>query len=264
MSTKKIIGIIPARYGSSRFPGKMLAPVAGKPLVQHTWEKAQRFGFLDDVVVATDDERIYDCILELGGQAVMTSIDCPTGTDRLAEVVRNHPQFGDAEIIVNIQGDDPFIGESTIHQAVEHLLADDKAVMGTAVCPLTCLEKATDSSIVKCVLDLHGNALYFSRSLVPGGHALQALPNQTYYQHIGLYLFRPDFLLKYGDLPPTPLQLAEDLEQLKVLEHGYRIRAAIVPPLAGIHINTKEDLIKAEAHLCPQSSFSSQAVSAPL
>ena len=262
MNANRIIGIIPARYGSSRFPGKMLATIAGKPLIQHTWEKAKGFACIDDLVVATDDQRIYDCIDQLGGQVVMTSVSCPSGTDRLAEVVRDHPRFRETDIIVNIQGDDPFINEATIQHAASHLLADKEAVMGTAVCPLTCPSLAADPSVVKCVLDLQGNALYFSRSLIPGGHSLQALPSHTYYHHIGLYLFRPDFLLKYGTLPPTPLQLAEDLEQLKVIEHGYRIRAAVVPPLNGVHINTQEDLIKAEAYLCPQNSFSSPAASA--
>lgn len=264
MCAQQVIGIIPARFGSSRFPGKMLASIAGKTLIQHTWENAARFTCLDELVVATDDTRIFDHVHAFGGQAVMTCTSCLTGTDRLAEVVQHNPRYAEAALIVNVQGDDPFLSEETVRLAVEHMLVDDHAAMGTAVCLLTCSQEAADPSVVKCVLDRHGNALYFSRSLIPGGHTLTMQKGHSYYRHIGLYIYRPAFLLEYGKLAPTPLQKAEDLEQLKVLEHGYRIRAAVVPSLTGIHINTPEDLNRAKLLLCPQNSSSSLVASAPL
>jgi len=255
---KKVVAIIPARYGSTRFPGKPLALIKGKSLIQRTYENAKRCALLDELIVATDDQRIYDHVLEFGGKVVMTPTQCQTGSDRLAYVLLHHPQLQHAEIIVNIQGDDPCIHPQISTLIVEILRKDETAAMSTAVLKIESEEEANNPSVVKCVLDLNGNALYFSRSLIPSNHSLKYQQNHTYYKHLGIYAYRPDFLLKYTELPLTPLQLAEDLEQLKVLEHGYKIKAAVVNHDSP-SVNTPEDIKKVEQELCKQSSFSLQA-----
>ncbi len=263
MTHLKVVGIIPARYGSTRFPGKMLVEIAGKSLIQHTWENAQTFQGLSDLVIATDDWRIFNHVNDFGAKAVMTSPDCPTGTDRLAEVVREHTAYQDADIVVNIQGDDPGLPGDVI-QALTALLTDDpNAVMATAASPLTQEEEAHDPSVVKCVTDLKGNALYFSRALIPAGHSLSPQAGVSYYRHLGIYAYRRDFLQHYAQLEKTPLQLAEDLEQLKILEHGYRIKVKIVPEMGVIGVNLPEDIAKIEPMLCAQNSSLSLAESVP-
>ncbi len=261
MAQSKIIGIIPARYGSTRFPGKMLTPIAGKSLIQHTWENAQHFPQLQDLVVATDDERIYKHVQNFGGKVVMTPVECLTGTDRLAAVMREHPQYQDADIVVNIQGDDPGLPVDVVEKLTRLLTDDQEAAMATAVCPLSSLEEANDPSVVKCVMDIYGNALYFSRALIPAGHSLSIQTQCKYYRHLGVYAYRADFLLRYAQLEPTSLQLAEDLEQLKILEHGYRIKVTTIPDLGVIGVNLPEDVAKIESQLCAQASFSSREAS---
>lgn len=253
--SRKIIAIVPARYASTRFPGKPLVPILGKTLIQRTYENAQRCPLLDDLVVATDDQRIFDHVLDFGGKVVMTSSECATGTDRLAEVIRHNPQFDQADIIVNIQGDEPCLDPVITTKMIEALLGDAAAVMSTAVVPLRSEEEAIQSSINKCVIDLNGYALYFSRALIPAGRTLCFIPSNTYYRHVGIYAYRRSFLLKYAELPPTPLQLAEDLEQLKVLEHGYKIKTVIVDSIS-IGVDVPEDIKKVEQLLCkPNTSL---------
>lgn len=251
----KILGIIPARYASTRFPGKPLTLILGKTLLQRTFENALQASIIDKLLVATDDGRIAEHVRQFGGQAVMTSLSCPTGTDRLAEVLQLYPELLKAEAVVNIQGDEPCLDPRAIVAAVNLLLQDPQASMATVVTPLKTKEEAFNPSIVKCVLDQHHNALYFSRSLIPSSKKQHFNPKGPYYRHIGLYVYRPAFLLHYQTLSPTPLQLEEDLEQLKVLEHGYRIKAAVTDQ-ACIGVDTPEDLNKIERWLCKQNIFS--------
>lgn len=248
----KILGIIPARFASSRFPGKPLIPILGKTLLQRTYENALRVKCLDQLLVATDDERIFNHVEEFGGKAVMTSEHWLNGTDRIGEVLQNYPEFMNAEAIVNIQGDEPCVDPEAIEKAVALLLLDQTASMATLVTPIRTEEEYFNPSIVKCVMDQYNNALYFSRGAIPSNK------NQRFsqgYRHIGLYVYRPQFLLQYQKLSPTPLQLEEDLEQLKVLEHGFRIKAAVTEH-AAIGVDTPEDLKHVEEWLCKQNIYS--------
>lgn len=240
--SKKIIGIIPARIGSTRFPKKMLADVKGKPLIQLTYENALRCKKLDDLVVATDDSNIYDVVRSFGGQVVMTSTDCPSGTDRAAEAIRNNPFLQDAEIVINIQGDEPTIDPSTIECVAEVLEQHPQANVSTACLRITNKEDTVNPSVVKCVMNLQGRALYFSRALIPHDKSGCFNKNTTYYKHIGIYAYRSEFLQHYSELSSTPLQIAEDLEQLKILEHGFYIQIAeVYKDCAGI--DTPTDLL---------------------
>jgi len=245
---QRIIGIIPARYGSSRFPGKPLANISGKSLIQRTYENAQRCRSLQDLIVATDDERIFKKVLEFGGKVVMTSPTCPTGTERLAEAVKQNSDYDDVELIINIQGDEPLIDPTTLEQVIHALQESPEADMSTAVVKITSKEEAEDHSTVKCIINLKGEALYFSRTLIPNGHQGQWQPNVTYYKHLGSYAYRRHFLIHYAELAPTPLQIAENLEQLKVLEHGSIIKVAIVED-ASIGVDTLADIQKVEGLL---------------
>lgn len=250
----KILGIIPARFESSRLPGKLLIPILGKTLLQRTFENALRATILTQLLIATDDERIFFHVKQFGGQAIMTSISCPTGTDRLAEVLQKHPEWLKAEAIVNIQGDEPCVDPKAIEEAVKLLLQDPQANMATVITPLLNEEEAFNSSIVKCVKDQQNNALYFSRSLIPSNNKRQFNLKAPYYRHIGIYVYRPSFLLRYQTLCSTPLQIEEDLEQLKVLEHGYRIKVAVTDK-PSIGVDTREDLDKIEQWICTQNIF---------
>lgn len=220
---RKIIGIIPARFGSIRLPGKPLVDIKGKPLIQHTYENALKADFLDDLIVATDDNRILSKVQEFGGKAAITP-DCPTGTDRLAWLVKNHAACQGADIIVNIQGDEPDIDPSVIQGCIKVLLEAEDASIATPIVRIKNKEDAESPSVVKCVTDTFGYALYFSRSLIPHNKSGQYRSESSYFKHIGLYAYRKEFLLLYPYIQPTPLQLEEDLEQLKVLEMGYRIK----------------------------------------
>jgi len=238
----KVLGVIPARFGSVRFPGKPLAEISGKTLIQRTFENAKRCTLFGEIVVATDDERIAEHVASFGGKAIMTSEECPTGTERIAEAV-GKGGFDDVEIVVNVQGDEPTLEPQVIERVITELANDPKAVMSTVVVKIQSEEEANDHHVVKCVIDEDSHALYFSRALIPSGKTGKWREDFTYYKHIGLYGFRREFLLRYSDLEPTPLQKAEDLEQLKVLEHGHKIKVAIVDSEA-IGVDTPEDLQK--------------------
>jgi 3-deoxy-manno-octulosonate cytidylyltransferase (CMP-KDO synthetase) len=251
----KIIGIIPARYKSTRFPAKMLCKIGAKTLIQRTYENALRCSSLDLVIIATDHQEIFDHVKGFGGEVVMTSVSCPTGADRLAEAVQNNLFLQEASIIVNIQGDEPCLNPETIDKMVTLLKNSDEAVMATACVKLTSPEEALSPSIVKCVFDKEFNALYFSRALIPAGHSLKMQAGKTYYRHMGVYAYRKDFLLQYPHLPSSPLQMAEDLEQLKVLENGYKIKVAVVDHFS-IGVDHPEDIQKVEQWLCKQNIYS--------
>lgn len=216
------LGIIPARWGSTRFPGKPLHPIAGKPLVQHVWERCQQCTKLDDVVIATDDQRILDAATSFGAKAVMTSEHHPTGTDRIAEAAAAFPE---AAYIINIQGDEPLIDPSLIDQLAESLQENPGVSMATAANPITDDIVMNDPNVVKCVLALNGDALYFSRSPLPYRRAES--PALSLYRHKGIYAYRRDFLEKFVTWSPSPLELAESLEQLRALENNARIKVLI-------------------------------------
>ena len=248
-----ITAIIPARYASSRLPGKPLLEIAGKPMILHVVERAQSVSAINRVIVATDDERIFQVVTAAGAEAMMTSPTHPTGTDRLAEVAAQL----DAEIIVNVQGDEPFIAPATIEAALQPLLEDASIVMATTCEPILSAADLLNPNVVKVVMDRAGFALYFSRQPIPFPRAevlahgdltvaLQAQPEllDRFAKHTGMYVYRHTFLLEYARLSPTPLEQAEALEQLRALEHGYRIKV-IKAAHRSIGIDTSEDLAAA-------------------
>lgn len=216
------MGVIPARHASSRFPGKALALIAGKPMIQHVYERAIRARYLSEVVVATDDERIFQAARAFGAPVRMTSASHASGTDRVAEVA----SASAAELVVNIQGDEPLLDPDAIDVAVLPLAGDPDLVMGTLKKRIEDPGELANPNVVKVVTDLAGNAIYFSRSTIPHPRADAAPRDTVFYKHIGLYVYRRDFLLQYPDLPVGPLERAERLEQLRALENGYRIRVA--------------------------------------
>ncbi|MGH9768989.1 MAG: 3-deoxy-manno-octulosonate cytidylyltransferase [Blastocatellia bacterium] len=246
----KVVAIIPARYASTRLPGKPLIEIAGKPMILRVAERAKQASLISRVIVATDDERVFQAVTAGGIEAIMTSPDHATGTDRLAEVAAKL----DAEIIVNIQGDEPLIEPATIEAAVAPLLADRSIMMSTTCEPIESVEDVLKSNVVKVVIDRDGFALYFSRNPIPFPRsavlehgsikaALRARPEllKVFNKHTGLYAYRRDFLLAYAKLPPTPLEQSEMLEQLRALDHGYKIKVVAVAQRS-IGVDTPEDL----------------------
>jgi len=242
----KVIGMIPARFAASRMPGKPLASILGKSMVQRVYDQSQKATLLDEVWVATDDQRIAEAVESFGGKAVMTSPDCASGTDRLAEAAEKV----DGDIFVNVQGDQPFIDPRMIDEAVQPLLDDPSLPISTLVHPIHKQEDLDNPGVVKAVLDLAGNGLYFSRSLIPAPHNNIDHP---VYEHVGLYVYRRDFLMKLASLPQTILEQVEGLEQLRVIEHGYRLRCIVTAcednELSGFSIDTPEDITRGEAML---------------
>jgi len=247
----KVVAIIPARYASTRLPGKPLADIAGKPMVWRVYEQARKAGLVDDVWVATDDERVYDTVRGLGGQAIMTSPECASGTDRLAETAESVM----ADIYVNVQGDEPMIPPQMIDEAIAPMLKDATLNMSTAAREITDPAEIADPAVVKVVLDESGNAMYFSRSPIPfhreswggpfyitGGRCLK---------HIGIYVYRRDFLARYASLPQTLPEQLEKLEQLRALGHGEKIRVVITEH-ESIGVDTPGDLERVRALLSQQ------------
>ncbi len=220
------VAIIPARYGSTRFPGKPLAAQTGKPLIQHVYENVARAGRLSRVIVATDDERIAAAVRGFGGEVAMTRGDHATGTDRVAEAAAGLT----ADLVVNVQGDEPEMEPEAIDALVEMMESRPAAPMGSLACPFTNREDMGNPACVKVVLDGQGNALYFSRSLIPyprdaGG---QVEDPRRWLLHLGIYAYRPGFLAELTRTPPTDLERVEQLEQLRVLYMGQRIAIAVV------------------------------------
>ncbi|MEN8181646.1 MAG: 3-deoxy-manno-octulosonate cytidylyltransferase [Myxococcota bacterium] len=244
----RAVGIIPARFSSTRFPGKPLAPIAGRPMLQWVFEGAKGSKRLRDVLVATDDERIAEACRGFGAQAILTSSDHPTGTDRLAEVALGL----DDEVIVNIQGDEPLVRGDIVDAAVAALEEDADVSMATVVHAAE-PGAADDPHRVKVVLDRRGRALYFSRSRIPARGQADAEPR--YWQHVGLYAYRRSFLLEFVKLPPTPAEQAESLEQLRALEHGHPIRAAVVEGWTSFAVDVPGDVARVEAELARQGAL---------
>ncbi|MFZ4484281.1 MAG: 3-deoxy-manno-octulosonate cytidylyltransferase [Chthoniobacterales bacterium] len=235
--------IIPARWASTRFPGKPLALLQGKPLVQHVWERAQRAKRVGRVIVATDDMRIAEAAFAFGAEIALTSPKHPTGTDRLAEVAA---KLKATPIILNVQGDEPDIAPSTIDRLAAALQDDPRLGMVTAANPLTAPDEVRNPNVVKVVLDREGRALYFSRSVIP--HDRDGRGGITYLRHQGIYGYRRKVLLDFVSWKPTPLEQAEKLEQLRALEHGVAI-GVIVVRRGSVGVDAPEDLAKAERAL---------------
>jgi len=243
----RAIGVIPARWGATRFQGKVLANLLGKPVIQHVWENAKKAKTLDDLVVACDDERIMKAVVGFGGKAIYTSPDQPSGTDRLAEVV--NPL--DVEIAVNIQGDEPLVKPIMIDSLVIALQNEKVAQMATMIKKMDDDEnELKNSNVVKVVIDKNGYALYFSRYAIPYNRTgeVDQKKRPSYYKHIGLYAFTKDFLFTFRDLPKSSLEEAEKLEQLRVLENGYKIKT-VETKFDTVGIDRPEDLKKAEDEL---------------
>lgn len=230
---QRILGVIPARFASSRFPGKALATLAGKPIIQHVWERCQQARYLTDIVIATDDERIYDAARQFRARVMMTRADHLSGTDRVAEVA----SAGSASVIVNIQGDEPLIDPAAIDAATLALLDDFDAPMATLKKKIENPEEITNPNVVKVVTNRSGDAIYFSRCPIPYNRGQET----TYYKHIGLYVYQRDFLLSYSGLPVGLLEQSERLEQLRALENGYRIRVTETE-YESLGVDTPEDL----------------------
>ena len=226
--------VIPARYASTRLPGKPLADICGKPMICRVLERASRARKPDKVIVATDDKRICDAVRAEGGEALMTRTDHLTGTDRLAEVAEAYPAV---DLIVNVQGDEPLIEPSVIDDLIAPFEMDENLPMATVMTRMEDAEEQLDPNNVKVVVDKLGYALYFSRSLVPYPRAAAG----PVYKHIGIYAYRRDFLLRYARLEPTPLEKAESLEQLRALENGYGIRV-LETDCRFVGVDTVEDL----------------------
>lgn len=241
MSLKKnVVGFIPARLHSVRLQEKLLQIIDGKPLIQWTYENAQKFN-LDSLVIATDSDKIYDVAKSFNAEVIMTSKDCKNGTERIAEAIGKYNFENEDSIIVNIQGDEPNIDSSIIDKISDALVNDCSCQMSTACVKITNKEDVLNPSIVKCVFNTLGHALLFSRAMIPYGKLGEYNPKNSYYRHYGIYAYKKDFLKLYTLLPDTPLQIAEDLEQLKVLEHGYCIKVIEVDKYS-YGIDTQEDL----------------------
>ena len=216
----KAVGIIPARWGSTRFPGKPLHPIAGKPLLRHVWERCRRARKLDSVIIATDDMRIANAAFDWGAEVALTSRHHRSGTDRIAEVVQKAKEFA---YVINIQGDEPLVDPRLIDRFVETLKSDNKIDIVTAAHPFENVQDANSPHQVKVVVDLNGDALYFSRSPIPFSKAKEA----TLLRHQGIYGFRRSALLQFVKWKPSPLEQAESLEQLRALENGVRVHVLV-------------------------------------
>jgi 3-deoxy-manno-octulosonate cytidylyltransferase (CMP-KDO synthetase) len=249
-----IVAIIPARFGSTRLPGKPLSDILGKPMIQHVYERAAQAACVDRLLVATDDARIAAAVSAFGGEAVMTSPHHASGTDRLAEVARTI----DASIVVNVQGDEPLLDYLAIDTAVAAMEGDSAVAMATLSLPLTDPDEMLSPAVVKVVVDEAGDALYFSRSPIPfvrsardaRERAQAAVDLGLARKHVGLYVYRKEALIRFAAFPASPLEEAEGLEQLRALHHGMRIRVVpLVASTGGVAVDTPQDLERVRALL---------------
>jgi len=237
---RKILGVIPARLASSRFPGKVLAQIASKPMLQHVYERASQARYITTIIIATDEHRVYEVARDFGARVRMTRPDHLSGTDRVAEVASAE----NCDIVVNIQGDEPLIDPDAIDAAILPMVHDSEIQMATLKKKIVDPREIDDPNVVKVITDLAGDAIYFSRLPIPyhrDNSAVPGAPPAAHYKHIGLYLYRRDFLLGYSALPVGPLEQAERLEQLRALENGLKIRV-VETDYESIGVDTPEDL----------------------
>ena len=224
MNSPRVVGVIPARYASQRLPAKPLLDLLGKTMVQRVYEQAKKARRLNQVIVATDDERIAGAVRSFGGEVIITSREIKSGSDRVAAVAER----SDGDIFLNIQGDEPLIAPQMIDQAAAILIDDSHALVGTLAKRIESYEELLNPGIVKVVVDKYFSALYFSRSIIPfirdEQESSKWLAKRTFYKHIGLYVFRKDFLLEFARMPESSLEQSEKLEQLRILENGYKIK----------------------------------------
>jgi 3-deoxy-manno-octulosonate cytidylyltransferase (CMP-KDO synthetase) len=241
MSAAKVVVVIPARYGSIRLPGKPLISLAGQPMIQRVYERAKSARRADRVIVATDDERIVNAVHAFGGEARMTRADHRTGTERVAEVAAH--ETGD--IFVNVQGDEPLLDPTAVDTAVGALLEEPQAAIATVATPIKIPNDIMDPNVCKVVLDFDENALYFSRAPIPWVRDTAGKVQARHLKHLGLYVFRRDALLEYPTLPQGELERIEQLEQLRWLENGWKIRVAEVEHDA-VSVDVPEDVARVE------------------
>lgn len=243
----KVIGVIPARYSSTRFEGKLLVDICGKPVIQHTFERAKKSKKIQRLIIATDDIRIKNACLKFTNDVVMTSQNFASGTDRVAEVVKKLR----CNVIINIQGDEPLIDYKIIDDLVDIFLEDRKVVMATAICKMKEKDDFFSPDVVKVVIDKFDNAIYFSRSPIPYHRNKGKL---SPYKHIGIYGYRKNFLINFCKLPPSPLETIEGLEQLRAIENGYKIKV-IKCNYEGIGVDIPEDIKKVEKLLLQNKTY---------
>lgn len=237
MPRSRVLVVIPARYGSTRFPGKPLALINGLPMILHVYRRVVRLGGVDRVVVATDDKRIFDVVTRGGGTVLMTSKRHRTGTSRISEVAERY-RYG---IVLNVQGDEPLVPKRGVERLIELMQSNPSVLMGTLATPSTDASDAGRRDVVKVVCDRDGNALYFSRSPVPYGEG-------AFLRHVGVYAYRRSFLLRYGSLRRGPLEKRESLEQLRALENGYAMRVVTCRTTA-LGVDTPDDIKRVEKRI---------------
>jgi 3-deoxy-manno-octulosonate cytidylyltransferase (CMP-KDO synthetase) len=239
-NARKIVCVIPSRYQSSRFPGKPLADLCGKPMIQYVYERALRAKGVSSAIIATDDRRIYDAVEEFGGRAVMTSVALRSGTDRIAAAIENIG-LADDDIVVNIQGDQPLFEPVQIDEVVAPLLDDESLPMSTLIYRIIRDEEIVHPNAVKVAVDRNGFALYFSRATIP--YVRDRGKKAEYFKHHGIYAYRRDFLMTFATLPDGVLENLESLEQLRALEYGYRIKV-VETKYDSVEVDTPEELAR--------------------
>lgn len=237
----KFLGVIPSRYASTRLEGKPLKDICGHTMIEWVYKRT-KLSNLDEVVVATDDERIYKEVERFGGKAILTSKEHENGTSRIAEVC---PKYEDYDVIVNVQGDEPLIEPEMINSIINSFKEDDTISMSTLKYKIDTMEEIENPNYVKVITDKKGYALYFSRSVIPYPRKLDI---QNYYKHVGIYGYKRDFVVEYAKMEPTPLELSESLEQLRALENGYRIKV-METPYKIIGVDTQEELEKVREYI---------------
>lgn len=237
----KFLGVIPSRYASTRLEGKPLKDICGHTMIEWVYKRA-KFSNLDEVVVATDDERIYNEVERFGGKAILTRKDHENGTSRIAEVCE---KYRDYDVIVNVQGDEPLIEPDMINSIIDSFKEDDTISMSTLKYKLDTMEDIENPNYVKVITDKKGYAIYFSRSVIPYPRKLDI---QNYYKHVGIYGYKRDFVVEYAKMEPTPLELSESLEQLRALENGYRIKV-METPYKILGVDTQEELEKVREYI---------------
>lgn len=243
------VAVIPARYASTRLPGKPLISIGGKTMIERVWERARQAQLVSKVIVATDDERIASAVRSFGGEVALTRADHRSGTERVAEVAASH---ADAEILVNVQGDMPLIDPAAIDAAIEALREDESVSMATLAVPISNTAEIMDPNVVKTVVDFDGNALYFSRAPIPWVRDRGGPVHAKHLKHLGLYVFRREALLDFATFPQGDLERIEQLEQLRWLENGNRIRVAEIEH-ESVEVDTPEDVKKVERMLASRA-----------